>query len=135
VAFTVACEIGDIGGSSSPTKLTVYTGLCPRVMRSGDVDRRGPVSKHGPRYLRWGLMEAATHACSHPLYEDRYQRLKRRHGRARGAQVAEIDLARRLAESIWYMLTRTSPSLQHAPFVLWLHDGPFLKCATGASPR
>jgi transposase len=108
-SFTVACEIGDIGRFSSPVKLVGYTGLCPRVSQSGDVDRRGPISKHGPRYLRWGLMEAATHACSHAVFKERYQRLRRRHGRQRGAKVAQIDLARQLAEAIWYMLTRNQP--------------------------
>ena len=53
-AFTIAAEIGDISRFSSPIKLTGYTGLCPRVNQSGDMDRRGPLSKHGPRYLRWG---------------------------------------------------------------------------------
>jgi transposase len=105
-SFTVACEIGDITRFSSPIKLTGYTGLCPRVSQSGEVDRRGPLSKHGPRYLRWGLMEAAIHAAAHPLYKERYQRTKRRLGRQRGAKVAQIDLARKLTEAIWYMLTR-----------------------------
>lgn len=77
-AFTIACEIGDINRFSSPVKLTGYTGLCPRVSQSGDMDRRGPLSKHGPKYLRWGLMEAAIHAADHPLYKERYQRTKRR---------------------------------------------------------
>ena len=108
-SFTVACEIGDINRFASPVKLVGYTGLCPRVSQSGDIDRRGPISKHGPRYLRWGLMEAATHACSHPLFKERYQRLRRRHGRQRGAKVAQIDLARQLAEASWYMLTRNQP--------------------------
>jgi len=108
-AFTVACEIGDIDRFSSPTKLTGYTGLCPRVKQSGQMDQRGPLSKHGPRYLRWGLMEAAIHAASHPLYKERYQRTKRRLGRQRGAKVAQIDLARKLTEAIWYMLTRNQP--------------------------
>ena len=108
-SFTVACEIGDIARFSSPIKLIGYTGLCPRVKQSGGVDLRGPISKHGPRYLRWGLMEAAIHAAPHPLYKDRYQRLRRRHGRQRGAKVAQIDLARQLAEAIWYMLTRNQP--------------------------
>jgi transposase len=108
-SFTVACEIGDIDRFSSPVKLTGYTGLCPRVSQSGDMDRRGPLSKHGPRYLRWGLMEAAIHAAAHPLYRERYQRTKRRLGRQRGAKVAQIDLARKLTEAIWYMLTRNQP--------------------------
>ncbi len=65
-AFTVASEIGDIERFASPAKLCGYTGLCPRVLQSGTTDRRGPISKHGPRYLRWGLFEAAMNACKHP---------------------------------------------------------------------
>jgi transposase len=86
--FTIAAEIGDIGRFSSPVKLTGDTGLCPRVSHSGEVDRRGPLSKQGPRYLRWGLTEAAIAASSHPLFKERYQRTKRRLGRQRGAKVA-----------------------------------------------
>jgi transposase len=108
-SFSVACELGDISRFSTPTKFVGYTGLCPRVSQSGDVDLRGPVFKRGPRYLRWGLMEAAAHACKHDLYRERYQRLKRRRGRQRGAKVAQIDLSRRLATAIWYMLTRNQP--------------------------
>jgi transposase len=113
--FAIAAEIGDIGRFSSPVKLTGYTGLCPRVNQSGDMDRRGPLAKHGPRNLRWGLMEAAIHASAHPLYKERYQRTKRRLGRQRGAKVAQIDLARKLTEAIWYMLTRNQPFKPFAP--------------------
>jgi len=113
--FTIAAEIGDIGRFSSPVKLTGYTGLCPRVKQSGDSDQRGPVSKHGPRYLRWGLMEAAIAASSHPLYKERYQRTKRRLGRQRGAKVAQIELARKLTEAVWYMLTRDQSFKPFAP--------------------
>ena len=108
-SFTVACELGEINRFSSPVKLTGYTGLCPRVKQSGHSDQRGPLSKHGPRYLRWGLMEAAIAASAHPLYRERYQRTKRRLGRQRGPKIAQIDLARRLSEAIWYMLTRNKP--------------------------
>jgi len=54
-------------------------------------------------------MEAATHACKHDLYRERYQRITRRHGRQRGAKVAQIDVSRQLATAIWYMLTRNQP--------------------------
>ena len=108
-AFTVASEIGDIERFSSPAKLCGYTGLCPRVIQSGNTDRRGPISKHGPRYLRWGLFEAALNACKHPLYAERYQATKRRLGRQRGPKVAQIDLSRKLTEAIWHMLTRNEP--------------------------
>ena len=106
LAFTIAGEIGEIERFASPAKLTGYTGLCPRVIQSGDSDRRGPLSKHGPTYLRWALLEATMHALKHPAYAERYQRNKRRLGKQRGAKVAQIDVARRLAHAIWHMLTR-----------------------------
>jgi hypothetical protein len=52
------------------------------------------------------LVEAATHACTHPVYRERYQQTKARIGRQRGAKVAQVDLARRLSEAIWHMLNR-----------------------------
>jgi len=109
LGYTIAAEIGDIGRFPSPAKLTGYTGLCPRVYQSGSTDRRGPLTHAGPRYLRWALVEAATHACRHEIYRDRYQRTKRRLGKQRGAKVAQVDIARRLAEAIWHMLTRNQP--------------------------
>jgi transposase len=109
LAYTIAAEIGDIARFSSPLKLSGYTGLCPRVYQSGDSDRRGPLAKQGPRYLRWALIEAATHARTYPAYHERYQRTKQRLGKQRGAKVAQVDLARKLAEAIWHMLTRNQP--------------------------
>jgi transposase len=109
LAYTIAAEIGDIARFPSAKKLCGYTGLCPRVYQSGESDRRGPLSKKGPRYLRWALVEATTHACRHPLYRERYERTRRRLGRQRGPKVAQVDLARRLAEAIWHMLTYDRP--------------------------
>ena len=106
LAFTIAGEIGQIERFASPQKLTGYTGLCPRVVQSGESDRRGPLSKHGPTYLRWALLEATMHALQHPAYAERYQRNKRRLGKQRGAKVAQVDVARRLCHAIWHMLTR-----------------------------
>jgi transposase len=106
LAFTIAAEIGEIERFQSPAKLTGYTGLCPRVVQSGESDRRGPLSKHGPTYLRWALLEATMHALKHPAYAERYQRNKKRLGKQRGAKVAQVDIARRLCHAIWHMLTR-----------------------------
>jgi transposase len=106
LAFRIAAEIGEIERFASPDKLAGYTGLCPRVVQSGDSDRRGPLTKHGPRYLRWALLEATMHALRHPAYSARYRRTKRRLGKQRGAKVAQIDIARRLCHAIWHMLSR-----------------------------
>jgi hypothetical protein len=69
---------------------------------------RPPPTTHRPLPCR-ALVEAATHACTAPIYRGRYQQTKARIGKQRGAKVAQIDLARRLAEAIWHMLTRNQP--------------------------
>src|SRR5205807_9491147 len=102
-------DLADTNRFPSPRNLAGYSGLCPRVYQSGERDLRGPLAKQGPRYLCWALVEAATHACTHPTYRDRYQQTKARIGKQRGAKVAQVDLARRLAEAIWHMLTRDQP--------------------------
>ena len=58
-------------------------------------------------------------ARKHPYYAERYQHTKRRLGRQRGPKVAQIDLARKLTEAIWQMLTRNQPfAPAGAPFRL-----------------
>jgi transposase len=109
LAFTIASEIGDIARFANANKLVGYTGLCPRVRQSGESDRRGPLSKQGPRYLRWAMLEATMHALRHSAYRDRYQHTKRRLGRQRGAKVAQIEIARRLTQAVWHMLTNDQP--------------------------
>lgn len=115
LASTIAAEIGDIARFASPTKLCGYTGLCPRVYQSGSADHRGSLSKNGPKYLRWALIEAATNAARHPLYAPRYRHMAARLGRQRGKKVARVDLARRLAEAIWHMLMTNQPFAPAGP--------------------
>jgi hypothetical protein len=134
LAYTIAAELGDINRFPSPRKLAGYSGLCPRVYQSGERDLRGPLSKQGPRYLRWALIEAATHACTAPIYRDRYQQTKTRIGKQRGAKVAQIDLARRLTEAIWHMLTRNQPFAPTGATDPLAARRSLRSCATGANP-
>ena len=115
LGYTIAAEIGDIDRFPSPKKLAGYTGLCPRVHQSGQRDRRGALTKHGPKHLRWALIEAATTAARHPLYKERYQRTKRRVGRQRGPSIARLQLARDLTTAIWHMLTKDEPFAPAGP--------------------
>jgi transposase len=117
LGYTIASEIGDITRFASPKKLAGYTGLCPIVRQSGGRDDRGPLAKAGPKYLRWALIEAATHAARHPAYRERYERNKKRLGRQRGSKVARVDIARELATAIWHMLTRREPFRPGRPHV------------------
>jgi transposase len=109
LGFTIASEIGDIARFPAPVKLVGYSGLTPRVDQSGESDRRGPLRKNGPNHLRWALVEAAHTASRHPLYRPILERSRTRHGRKRGTKIAALTIARKLAEAIWYMLTRNQP--------------------------
>src|SRR5712692_5343966 len=109
LAYTIASEIGDITRFPSPRKLIGYTGLCPRVYQSGETDRRGALAKNGPDYLRWALVEAAHNAARQPAYRELAAHHRHRHGRPRGSNIAAITIARKLAEAIWWMLTRNQP--------------------------
>jgi transposase len=112
---TIAAEIGDIARFPSAQKLAGYSGLCPRVYQSGERDRRRPLAKNGPKYLRWALVEAAVHACRHPAYRHHYQATKARLGRQRGPKVARVELARHLIDAIWPMLTKGEPFAPAGP--------------------
>jgi len=109
LAYTIASEIGDIARFASPRKLIGSTGLCPRVYQSGEQDRRGALSKHGPNYLRWALIEAAHTPARQPALQAIVVRQRERHGRRRGSAIAAVAIARQLAEAIWWMLTRNQP--------------------------
>jgi transposase len=115
LGYTIAAEIGDINRFASAKKLCGYTGLCPRVYQSGATDHRGPLTKNGPKFLRWALIEAATHAARHPLYHEHYQRTAKRLGKQRGKKVARVEIARKLAEAIWHMLTHNQPFAPAGP--------------------
>src|SRR4051812_29102115 len=98
LGYTIAAEIGDITRFPTAKKLVGYTGLCPSVDQCGGHDWRGSPAKNGPKYLRWALIEAATHAARHPVYRDRYQGT---------------------------CSPPTSPSLRQAPQIpLWAHRRP-----------
>jgi transposase len=106
---TIAAEIGDSARFASPRKPIGSTALTARVEQSGERDRRGPLRKHGPNYLRWALIEAAHSAGRHPRYRPIVERMRARHGRSRGSKIAAIEIGRRLTEAIWHMLTHDRP--------------------------
>lgn len=58
-AMTLAAEIGDIRRFHSPRELMSWTGLIPSERSSGDVQRRGPITKAGNSHVRRLLVEAA----------------------------------------------------------------------------
>jgi transposase len=109
LADTIASEIGDTNRLPTARKPIGYTGLCPRVYQSGDTDRRRPPAQNGPNQLRSALIEAAHTAARTSYHRPIIERTRDRHGRRRGSAPASPEIAHRLSETIWWMLTRSQP--------------------------
>ncbi len=59
--MTLLTEIGDIRRFATAPGLMAYAGLVPSERSSGQVFRRGPITKSGSQELRRILVEAAWH--------------------------------------------------------------------------
>jgi transposase len=117
-AAALVAAIGDIRRFPTPRHLVAYLGLDPKVRQSGnDPARHGHISKRGDSRARHLLVEAAWTATrtGGPLRAFG-ERIRAR----RGAQVAAVAIARKIAAIAWHMLTKdedyafTRPSLHRA---------------------
>jgi hypothetical protein len=95
--------IGDIRRFPTSAHLVSYLGLGPRVIQSGNEPaRHGRISKQGPGEARHVLVESAWHlARTIGPMRAFHQRVSAR----RGANVATVAVARKLAVICWHMLS------------------------------
>ena len=100
-AFMAA--VGDIGRFPSSKKLVGYLGLDPIVRQSGSSEAAyGRISKQGSAAGRYALVEASWSVVKAPgPLRAFYERIKAR----RGASVAIVATARKLACLFWTLLT------------------------------
>lgn len=104
LAFVAALD--DVTRFPTAREVPAYLGLVPRERSSGEVVRRGRISKAGSPTVRWLLVEAAwrvlrSPAPSHAALRAWGERVAQRRGR----RVAVVAVARRLAR-ILYALWR-----------------------------
>ncbi|TCS62713.1 transposase [Primorskyibacter sedentarius] len=107
IATAVIASIGEISRFQTPEKLASYFGLTPRVRQSGDRGAiHGRISKQGNATARTMLIEAAWGASSVPgALRAFFLRIKDR----KGANVAAVATARKIANLIWHLLTKDAP--------------------------
>ena len=101
-AMIVLAAIGDITRFPSARHLVGYAGLGTSVHDSGQVHRRGRITKEGRSELRGALVEAAWVAIeTHAHWKGQFARLSARIG----PQKAIVAIARKLLVAIWHVLT------------------------------
>lgn len=118
-ALLLESEIGDIDRFPSPKKLAAYCGLVPSVHSSGQVTRRGKITKEGNRWLRWALVEAAGKVKERSAH---YRRFYERILHKKGKKVARVACARKLAVTIYWMWKRREPFQE--PSATWRREEP-----------
>lgn len=102
-AEAIVAAIDDASRFQSARQVSAYAGLVPRQYQSGETDRRGRITKRGPRLLRTLLVECAW--CS--LKYNHWSRLtyERIHGGKRvRRKKAAVALARKILVLAWAML-------------------------------
>lgn len=105
-ALAFIATLDDVTRFPTAREVPAYLGLVPRERSSGEVVRRGGISKAGNAQVRWLLVEAAWHvlrspAPSHAALRAWGERVALRRGR----RIAVVAIARRLAR-ILYALWR-----------------------------
>jgi len=103
-AMTLVTELGDIRRFRSPRGLMAYTGLVPTERSSGDVERRGPISKSGNAHLRRVLVEAAWHYRHRSRTDQR--RVRRRQGQPSEVVAVAVKAQHRLNKRFWRLQER-----------------------------
>ena len=58
-AEVIAVHLGDAKRFRHANEVSAYAGLVPRQYQSGETDRRGRITKRGPKVLRASLVECA----------------------------------------------------------------------------
>jgi len=117
---TIYLEIGEVGRFATPEKLASYAGLVPTVHASGGKLWQGPTPRSANHFLKWAFVEAANVIVSHQKQWPQkhvvrlYQRLRaaKCHGKAATA------VARHLAESSWWILSKKQPYREPAPVTM-----------------
>jgi transposase len=103
VALAFQATVDDVGRFATPGTVTAYLGLVPREDSSGERQRKGAITKAGPRRMRMLLVQSAWHLWRSPAGSATLYAWARRVGDRRGRRIAVVALARRLARILWAM--------------------------------
>lgn len=117
---TIWLEIGDVRRFPSAQHLAGYSGLVPRTFSSGGRCWRGSTSRACNHFLKWAFVEAANVIAArhrkwefqHPHVVNLFRRVK---ATTKLSGKAKVAVARHLAESSWWILTKREFYREPAP--------------------
>jgi transposase len=100
LAAVFVAEIGDIHRFAAAPQLCSWAGLTPRHRESDTTVRRGPITKQGPRLVRWAAVEATQRLPRASKQATDFHRIADR----RGTGIGRVAAARRLLTLVFYGL-------------------------------
>jgi transposase len=100
LAAVLVAEIGDIHRFAGAPQLCSWAGLTPRHRESDTTVRRGPITKQGPRLVRWAAVEATQRLPGGSKQAADFHRIADR----RGTGIGRVAAARKLLTLVYYGL-------------------------------
>jgi transposase len=102
-AVALACRVGRVERFPRSHSLANYWGLTPGCRDSGETRRAGSITKAGSATARWLLAQMTRQVLRKDTrLREWFKRIKRR----RGSSIARVAVMRKLATTIWHMLTK-----------------------------
>jgi len=111
-ALAFVLTLGPMARFQRSKQVVSYLGLNPMERSSGDKQHTYSISKQGNTMMRWLLVEAAQTAVR---LDPELQRVYRRLKFNKGAGVAKVAIARKLAVKLYWLLRATASCAQMAP--------------------
>jgi len=111
-ALAFVLTLGPMARFQRSKQVVSYLGLNPKERSSGDKQHTYSISKQGNTMMRWLLVEAAQTAVR---FDPELQRVYRRLKFNKGASVAKVAIARKLAVKLYWLLRAPASCAQMAP--------------------
>jgi transposase len=131
LGIVILLEVGDVRRFPDAEHLAAYAGVTPRVHSSGGKTRFGSTRPDVNRYLKWAFTEAAQECClqrERPHWTHRHvSRLYARVRHRKDHPKAITAVARHLAESTYWILTKEEPYQEPQPQTERVHEGVSVK--------
>jgi transposase len=100
LAAVFVAEVGDVHRFAGAPQLCSWAGLTPRHRESDTSVRRGPITKQGPRLVRWAAVEAVQRLPGASKQAVDFHRIADR----RGNGIGRVAAARKLLTLVFYGL-------------------------------